>query len=172
MKLSELMAGITPNADYEGYVMADNMVLAVNTAGSTGASSVGDYSVVQVGVEGVESSLNAETNDKQYIRAGKSTTKKGTQRKFSIKGDRYAGDDFQDYALSETMKYAVGQACVVDYVYFNYLTGKGEKGKASLIVNTDAGGNAGDNSTFDIELSKSGDMPEAYTWSASTGGGG
>ena len=93
---------------------------------------------MQVGVEGVESSLNAETNDKQYIRAGKSTTKKGTQRKFSIKGDRYSGDEFQDYALSETVKYGVGNDCVVDYVYFNYLTGKGEKGKASLMVNTDA----------------------------------
>ena len=166
MKLSELMTNITPNPSFEGFVMADNYVLAVNVGGAEGAANVGNYAVVQVGVEGVESSLNAETNDKQYIRAGKSTTTKGTQRKFSIKGDRYAGDEFQDFALSETVKYGVGNDCVVDYVYFNYLTGKGEKGKASLMVNTDAGGNAGDNSTFAIELSKSGDMPEAYTWSA------
>lgn len=166
MKLSELMAKVTPNPDFEGFVMADNYVLAVNVGGGAAAENVGGYAVVQVGIEGVESSLNAETNDKQYIRAGKSTTKKGTQRKFSIKGDRYAGDEFQDFALSSDIKYGVGEACVVDYVYFNYLTGKGEKGKASLMVNTDAGGNAGDNSTFDIELSKSGDMPEDYTWSA------
>ena len=91
MKLSDLMKNITPNPSFEGFVMADNYVLAVNVGGAEGAANVGNYAVVQVGVEGVES---------------------------------------------------------------------------SLMVNTDEGGNAGDNSTFAIELSKSGDMPEAYTWSA------
>ena len=89
MKLSELMTNITPNPSFEGFVMADNYVLAVNVGGAEGAANVGNYAVVQVGVEGVESSLNAETNDKQYIRAGKSTTKKGNQRKLYIKEDRY-----------------------------------------------------------------------------------
>ena len=31
MKISELMAGVTPNASYEGWVTADDWVLAIDT---------------------------------------------------------------------------------------------------------------------------------------------
>lgn len=163
MTVSELMTGITVDPDFEGWVTADDMVLAVDITGT--AATVGDYVVVQVGVKTVDASMNAEKKTNAYIRAGKSTTKTGTQRTFAIDADRYIGDDFQDYALSHAVKYGVGQACVVPYAYFDRLTGKGEKGKASIIVDTDGSGAAEENSGISISLEKSGDAPVAFTYS-------
>ena len=104
--------------------------------------------------------------DKQYIRAGQSTTKTGTQRSFAVTGDRYVGDDAQDFCLSHAMKYGTGSGVVTNYIYFNILTGKGEKGQCSIIVNSDGAGNAGESSAVDIEFKKIGSNPAEYTYSA------
>lgn len=165
MKLSELMQGHTPDAAFEGFVTADDMVLAIDVSADQKAE-VGDYAVVQVGIEGVDPSLNSETKDTQYLRAGKSSTKTATQRQFKISGDMYIGDTAQDFMLSHKMKYGTGQTVVVNYVYFNLLTGKGEKGKATVAVNSDGSGNSGDNAGIDIQLSKVGDAPEEFTYGA------
>lgn len=165
MKLSELMAGLTPNAAFEGYVTNDDFVLAMDcTADGATASTVGDYAVVQLGVAGLDAQMNPVTQDKQYIRAGQSTTKTGTQRSFKVSGDRYVGDDFQDFAMSHGVKYGTGNGVIRPYVYFCMLSGKGEQGKASIIVNSDASGNAGESSGIDIEIKKAGAVPIEYTW--------
>lgn len=52
------------------------------------------------------------------------------------------------------------------YVYFSVLTGKGEKGTASIIVNSDGGGNAGENSAISIDLRSVGVKPTEYTYAA------
>lgn len=163
MKVSEVMSGITPNPSFKGFAVNDNWVLAV---GINDAATENDYIVAQMGLEGVDAQLDAITQDKQYIRAGQSTTKTGTQRNFSISGDRYHGDEFQDYCFSLKVAYGVGQAVVVPYVYFSMLTGKGEKGTASIIVNSDGGGNAGENSTISIDVKTIGQIPSEYTYSA------
>lgn len=166
MKLSELMAGKTVNESYEGFVTNDDWVLAVDCSTSGSASTVADYAVVQLGVSGLDSQLNPVTQDKQYIRAGQSTTKTGNQRSFAVSGDRYTGDTFQDFALSHAVKYGIGNAVVRNYVYFCMLNGKGEQGKVAIIVNSDGSGDAGNNSEIDIELKKSGDAPTEYTYTA------
>jgi hypothetical protein len=168
MKLSALMAGVTVNKDFTGFVTNDDWVLAVD-CGETAAAdftSASDFAVVQMGVAGLDSNMNPVTVDKTYIRAGQSTAKTGNQRSFSITGDRYVGDEFQDFALSHKIKYGTGQAVVRKYVYFNIITGAGESGDAVIIVNSDGSGEAGNSSEIDIELRKSGAMPEEYTWSA------
>ena len=168
MKLSALMAGVTVNKDFTGFVTNDDWVLAVD-CGETAAAdftSASDFAVVQMGVAGLDSNMNPVTVDKTYIRAGQSTAKTGNQRSFSITGDRYVGDEFQDFALSHKIKYGTGQAVVRKYVYFNIVTGDGESGEAAIIVNSDGSGEAGNSSEIDIELRKSGAMPEEYTWSA------
>ena len=159
------MQGKQPNADYEGFVTNDDTVLAVDITGSADTAD-GDFVVVQMGIEGLDAQNNPVTMDKQYVRAGKSTTKTGNQRTFKITGDRYVGDDFQDYACSIGVMQGVGQAVVVPYIYFCLLNGKGERGTASIIVNSDGSGNAGENAAVDIELKKCGAMPSAYTYSA------
>lgn len=53
MKLSELMNGHTPDTAFEGFVTADDMVLAIDVSAEQKAE-VGDYAVVQVGIEGVD----------------------------------------------------------------------------------------------------------------------
>lgn len=163
MKLSELMAGKTPDAEYAGYATNDDFVLAVAT--SSAAASPKDYTVVQVGVTSHEASIETETDDKQYIRTGKVTTKTGSQRTFTVSGDRYHGDDFQDWVTSLPILFGHGSAVVTDYVYFSLLTGKGEQGKVSVVVQEDQTGDAGDNAGFSVDLQGQG-TPTEYTYSA------
>lgn len=163
MTISELLQGKTPNPDFEGWVTNDDYVFAIDI---TGKSEVNNYVVVQMGIEGLDAQLNPITQDKTYIRAGQSTMKTGNQRSFSMSGDRYIGDAAQDFILSHNIKYGTGSNTVVKYVYFNILTGKGEKGQATIIVNSDGSGNAGESSAIDVEFKKSGSAPEEYTYSA------
>ena len=168
MKLSELMAGVTLNPTFTGFVTNDDWVLAVD-CGETPATdftTATEFAVVQMGVAGLDSNLNPITQDKTYIRAGQSTAKTGNQRSFSVSGDRYIGDDFQDFALSHAIKYGTGQSVVRKYVYFNIITGKGESGECVIIVNSDGSGEAGNSSEIDIELKKSGSQPAEYNWAA------
>lgn len=168
MKLSELMANVTLNPTFTGFVTNDDWVLAVD-CGETAATDftgVEDFAVVQMGVAGLDSNLNPITQDKIYLRAGQSTTKTGNQRSFSISGDRYVGDEFQDFALGHDIKYGTGQTVVRKYVYFNVITGAGEQGEACIIVNSDGSGEAGNSSEIDIELRKSGSAPAEFNYSA------
>ena len=160
MLLKDLMANYTPNESFTGEALADDVVLAIQV--SSTSEKVADYAVVQEHTEGIDSSLNSESNDKRYIRAGKSTTKKSTQRTFTITADRYEGDEAQDYM--DSVKYKTGSDVITDYVYFSLKTGKGEKGKISIAVDKDGGGNAGDNAGFSATLSKNGAAPTAYTY--------
>jgi hypothetical protein len=166
MKLSELMQGYTPNPDYEGWVTNDDFVLAISTTPETPDTDEADYNVVQLGIEGLDAQMNPITVDKTYIRAGQSTQRTGNQRSFTISGDRYIGDEVQDYIFSHDIKYGTGNKVITDYVYFNVLTGKGEKGKVSIIINSDGGGNAGESAAIDVEFRKVGDNPTEYTYSA------
>lgn len=168
MILSELMAGVSVNPSFTGFVTNDDWVLAVDCGDTAAAdfTSASDFAVVQMGVAGLDSNLNPITQDKTYIRAGQSTAKTGNQRSFSVTGDRYIGDDFQDFALSHAIKYGTGQTVVRKYVYFNIITGKGESGDCVIIVNSDGSGEAGNSSEIDIELKKSGSQPVEYSWTA------
>lgn len=168
MNLTTLMANHTVNKDFTGFVTNDDWVLAVDCGAEAAAdfTDAGNFAVVQMGVAGLDSNLNPITQDKTYIRAGQSTQKTGNQRSFSVTGDRYIGDDFQDFALGHAIKYGTGNAVVRKYVYFNIITGEGEKGEVCIIVNSDGSGEAGNSSEIDIELKKSGAQPEEYTWTA------
>lgn len=168
MKLNELMGGsINPVlANYTGFVTNDDFVLALDCGLVPAAdwSDVAGFEVAQIGVTGLDSNLNPITQDKVYIRAGQSTMKTGNQRSFSITGDRYVGDPFQDFVLSHAIKYGTGQNVVRKYAYINVITGKGEIGEVSIIVNSDGSGEAGNSSEIDIELRKSGAAPKEYTY--------
>nr|DAK39519.1 MAG TPA: hypothetical protein [Caudoviricetes sp.] len=158
------MAGYTPSDEFAGFATNDDWVLAVGINLEEEAAEK-DYTVVQMGIAGLDPQMNPVTQDKQYIRTGLSTSKTGTQRTFSITGDRYIGDAFQDYCFGLDIAHGVGQAVVVPYVYFSVLTGKGEKGQVSIIVNSDGGGNAGENSAISIDLRSVGTKPTAYSYS-------
>lgn len=168
MKLSELMSKITLNPDFEGFVTNDDFVLAVDCGETPAADfeTAEDFAVVQLGVAGLDSNLNPITQDKTYIRAGQSTAKTGNQRSFSVTGDRYIGDEFQDFALSHDIKYGTGQTVVRKYVYFNIVTGKGESGDCCIIINSDGSGEAGNSAEIDIELKKSGAAPDEFAYTS------
>ena len=162
MTVAELMKGKTINPDATGEVTNDAWVFAIDTS-ETKDAEVDDYIVAQEHISGANASYSADTSDAQYIRSGKSTTKTGTQVAFAITGDRYVGDEFQDFALSHKMTYAR-----VPFVRFNMLNGKGIKGIGTIIVNSDGSGNAGENSTIDIEIRKSGANPEEFQYTPKT----
>ncbi|MFI3228335.1 MAG: hypothetical protein R3Y09_13165 [Clostridia bacterium] len=164
MRLSELMASVTPKADYTGWVTNDDWVLAVGLTDDE--TDIDNFAVVQMGVDGLDAQMNPITQDKTYIRAGQSTQKTGTQRTFKPTGDRYIGDEFQDLCFSHGIKFGTGNNVVRRYVYFNILNGKGEQGTASIIVNSDASGSAGESTTFDVDLKKIGSEPVEYTYGA------
>lgn len=169
MTVEQLMQGRTPNASFTGWITNDDWVLAVDI-GPTPSTDVNDYVVAQMGVAGLDAQLNPANQTKQYVRAGQSTTKTGTQRTFTVTGDRYVGDAFQDYCFSHAIKYGTGSKVIVPYAYFNILNGKGEKGNVSIIVNSDGSGNSGENSGVNIQLQKSGDMPVEFTYTAPVAG--
>ena len=115
MKLSELMKGYTIDANYEGWVTNDDYVFAIDTnPGGKTATTPADFVVVEMGIAGLDSNLNPITQDKTYIRAGQNTMKTGTQRSFSVTGDRYVGDEAQDYCLAHERKYGTGNKVVVN----------------------------------------------------------
>ena len=162
MKLSALMEGFTPSAEFAGVATNDDFVLAIDIAESAN-SEVGEYVIVQTGISAVDAQLSPETEEKTYIRAGKATTKTATQRTFNLSGDRMHGDEFQDFALSFAVKFGTGQKVIRPYVYFSLLTGEGEKGSASIIVNSDGSGEAGSTAEIDIDIMATA-APAEYTW--------
>lgn len=167
MKLSELMTSVTPSTSYEGFANNDDFVLAVDTAadGATPTAKDGDFSVVQVGATKAEGSVDSETKDSQYIRTGKMTTKTGAQRKFSIEGARYIGDAFQDFCMSLPVLFGKGAKVVRRYIYFNMLTGKGERGSVTIVVSDTQTGDAGDDAAFKVDMTSTA-TPTDYTYAA------
>ena len=163
MKLSELMEGVTPSPSYAGIANVDDFVLAIDIAEESSGKKA-DYIVVQTGVTSVDAQLNPETEDKTYLRTGKSTNKTATQRTFNISGDRMEGDAFQDFACSHKIKFGKGNAIVKPYVYFSMLTGKGEEGQAAIIVNSDGSGDSGAAAEVDIDIMCNNSAPTEYTW--------
>lgn len=163
MKVSELMAEHTPDPAFEGITNADDYVLAVDFTGK--ASDISTFVVAQEGVTEHSGALEAQTQDVQFIRGGKQSIKTGTQRTFTVTGSRYIGDDFQDALMAHELKYGTGQAVVKPYLYFNLLTGKGERGIISIAVESDPSGAAGENAGISATLSAKG-TPTEYTYTA------
>ena len=157
MTVKEVMTGITPSADYAGLEMADTK--AERHAGQN------DYIVCQECITEHSAAVNPGTQDKQYIRKGNATIKTSAQRTFSISGDRTHGDAWQDWVTSLAVMFGTGSAVIVPYVYFSMLTGKGETGKASVIVNGDASNGAGNNAGISVTVSGV-EKPKEYTYSA------
>lgn len=162
MTLTELMTGVTPSAAFTGVATNDDFVLAIDISDNASAED-GAYVVVQSGISAVDAQLAPETDEKTYIRAGKVTTKTATQRTFNLGGDRMHGDAFQDFVLGHAIKFGVGQKVIRPYIYFSMLTGKGEKGTASIIVNSDGSGEAGASAEIDIDIMATA-APAEYTW--------
>ena len=160
------MAGVTVKPDFKGELMTDDFVLAINT-GEAGAE-ISTYAVCQDHVIGIDPSVNSEYSERNYIRTGKSSSKTAAQRAFSVTGHRTVGDPFQDFVFSHAVKFGVGASCVAEYVYFNVRNGKGERGKMMLAVNSDGGGNAGENASISIEMRANEEAPKEFVYSNQT----
>lgn len=165
MTVADLMQGITPNPAFEGFSTADDMVLAIDFTGK--ATNPNEFTVAQYGITEQSGSLEAQTQDSQYLRTGKVTTKTGTSRNFSVTGDRYHKDEFQDQMLSHGIKFGTGQAVIRPYVYFDRLTGKGEQGKVAIAIEDDLSGAAGENASFSASLTST-MQPLEYTYAPPT----
>ena len=159
-------SGITPSASYTGIETADDFVFAIQTE-SDKQTKENAWIVCADHVKEHSGSLNATTEDSQYIRTGNVTDKTGTQRTLAVNGDRCVGDAFQDFVLSHKIVYGTGSDVIVPYIYFSLRTGKGEKGSAAIIVTSDVGGAAGSKATFACDVKAIG-TPDEFTFT--TGG--
>lgn len=166
MLLSELMALKSPNVNFEGSSVADDMVLAVNLS-DPAASHPDDYFLAQKFISEHTGTLDAKTADNNYIRAGEVSIKTGTKRTITVSGDRYFQDAFQDAILAHELKYGRGQDVIKEYVFFNIRTGLGESGIVSIAVGDDVSGSAGDNLSFTASLTTVAE-PEEYKYVSQT----
>lgn len=155
--------GIEPSASYTGVERADDFIFAIQTESTQ--TSVGDWIVCAERVKEHSGSLNASTEDSQYIRTGVVTEKGEVQRTFALNGNRCVGDEAQDFLLSHKIKYGSGQTVIIPYVYFSVKTGKGEKGQAAFIITSDASGAAGSPAGFACDVKGIG-TPEEYSYAA------
>ncbi len=158
----------TPDPTFTGILTADDWVTAINTD-PTNASPTEDnaYCVLQEGLTGAPASTNPETKERKFIRGGKQTIKTGSQLTISLAGTHYVGDDALDYILSDDIVFGTGKTVITDFIHFNKRNGLGVKGKCTITVDSFAGGNAGDDSTFSATLSQSESVPVSWTYSAS-----
>lgn len=175
MTLAEFMEKVNPNPSAEAFIMADDYVLAISTKSMTETeiktADPGTFEIVEAGLKSVDGQLNPQEKTSNYIRRGQSTVKSGTQRAFTLSLDRYAGDPVQDFFDSFDIKYGRGQTCVIGYAFINMVTGKGEKGLMSAIVNTDCSGASGENAGLEVNLKSNGVAPIEYTYTAPAGSG-
>lgn len=170
MRLSEMMALLpTPDPAFKGAVTNDDNILAIDTSEDQDAA-IGDYVVVRDMIAGIDPALNPTSASKTYLYDGTSDIKNNTQRTFKVTGDREAGSAFQDHVLDHGVIFGRGQTCVRNYVYFCALTGIGEKGKVSIIVNKDGGGAGGENAGIDVDLKKTGANPEKFDYAVAREG--
>ena len=153
MTVSEAItkSGITPSASYTGIETANDFVLAFQIESTQTKES--QWIVCADHVKEHSGSLNATTEDAQYIRTGNVTEKTGTQRTLTVNGDRCVG--------------GTGSDIIVPYIYFSLRTGKGEKGSAAIIVTSDVGGAAGSKATFACDVKAIG-TPDEFDYNPDT----
>lgn len=163
MKVSEIMAGKTPEPTYTGTVNTNDFVFAIDTS-ADGSGTVADYTAAWDYVTSNAATLNPTSEDKSYM-SGTTVVKTATTRKFAPAGDLAVGDEFIDFCMSHKVKFGKGSDIVVPYVYFNALTGLGEQGNAAVVVDSDADGDAQSVATFGITVTATG-TPTEYTYSA------
>lgn len=165
MTVTELMtaAGVTPNPGYAGEVKTNFMILGVAVEGSE--TDPTKYTVAAAHVTNLGAEIDASTEDSNYLYEGKFTARIDARRTFSLEGKRIVGDAFQDWACSHAVKFGTGNAVVRDYVYFNALTGDGEKGKLTINTTKDGSGEANNSADFACDAYSSG-APDEYTYAA------
>lgn len=164
MLLKDYMEKLTA-AEATGEYTGRDMVLAVDCTQSGDAATPGDYAFVGIHIEDVGAALTAKSEDRSYVLEGDATLKTSTQRTFTITGDRYISDDFQDFCCQPAIKFGSGGAVQRNYVYFHSGTKTGEQGCMTILVNKDGGGGASDPAEFEVELKSCGPV-SAYTYAA------
>ncbi|MDL2318070.1 hypothetical protein LJC74_03115 [Eubacteriales bacterium OttesenSCG-928-A19] len=162
MTVQDLMENIAVDPALEGIATADDFVFAIDF-GDTASGDPLTYLVAQEGVTEVSGAMSAQTQDSQYLRTGLVTTKTGNSKSFTLNGDRYRQDPFQEALLSHAMKWGIGAQVVKPYVYFDRFTGIGETGKVSIAVEGDYSNAAGSNAGISASLGVQG-TPAVYNY--------
>ena len=111
MTVSEAItkSGITPSASYTGIETANDFILAFQIESTQTKES--QWVVCADHVKEHSGSLNATTEDSQYIRTGNVTEKTGTQRTLTVNGDRCVGDAFPGFCAEPQDRVRHRQRC-------------------------------------------------------------
>lgn len=106
---------------------------------------------------------NDTTSEYNYLSGfgAQETGVDGTNRTFSVTGDRVYGDPLHEWMFSFDTQWNIAQRTKA-YRYFNIVTGEGEQGNATLSFSTTAGGANGERATFAVTISVNG-SPAQYS---------
>lgn len=167
MKIGAFMAAVTPDPAFAGHSTADDWVLGIgyDIVPGGNADNYDDFLLMAAGIREHSGAINTTSSESTYIRTSVKTTKTGAARQITINGDRIFGDEGQDAALASKELWGTGSQITHPYVYFNRLTGEGEKGWLDLIVNEDITGEASTNQQFSI-VGTSTETPTDFTYAA------
>ena len=162
MKLSEMMAGKTPNPEYKGRLLPDSTVVCINPDKS-GTKTIDEFLVFREFIENISPTYTSQTEEKTYYYDGASTVKTGVNVEIPVTGERYEGDEAQDLVVDNV--FSVGKDAVFEVVWFNVITGKGWAGTFTVDPTQFEGGDAGGSgSPFDVTLLKTGMMPVKFNY--------
>lgn len=163
MKLSEMMASITPSGSYKGIQLPDKTVVAINPS-KKGTKPIDEFVVFRELIENISPTYSSETEEKNYYYDGKSTVKTGVSVELPISGQRYEGDAAQDLMVENV--FSIGEEAIFEVVWFNLNTGKGRVGTFTIDPTQFEGGEAGDpGSPFELTLLKTGIQPVKFNYS-------
>lgn len=168
MKLSTYMAARAARAA-SGEQQADDYVLAVDCTESGTEDEPGNYSIATVHTENLGAAVSANTTDKNYLYEGATTLRSSPRRNFTVAGQRYEGDDFQDFVLGHGVKFGVGSKVNRHYVYINANTKEGESGMLTINVTNDGGAASGNAADFSVSMASVG-APDEYSYVAPSSG--
>lgn len=153
MELSKLMAGLSPNADYEGVDIADNTVVAINP-NKQGTATFDEFLVLRQAVTEITPTFESQTTETTYYGTGTNVTKTGVNINIAVSGDRYLKDPAQDLIFDFDNIMAIGSSSIFELVCFNINTGKGWTGTFTVAQEQYSGGSAGENAPISATFSK------------------
>lgn len=164
MQLSKFMAAHAPKPGYTGYLFGEDFVLALDTQG--GAAD-GQFLVARAGLRRLEAGFETAERPLFGEKSGPFSQRGELRRFFLLEGDRRLDDPLQQKLFSCRSLYANGGEAAMRYLFFCLRDGEGERGRLLPLIERDAGGAPGENSSFRVRLVQAEELPQAYRW---TGG--
>lgn len=147
-----------------GFSLGNDFVLALGKNDKD--ENVSQYTVLSDSCSEIKASVISDVALRKYVVSGGSFHRQTAVRKFTVTMYRRRNDPVFELLCGVPALFATEHTDIYNYVFFDAVTGKGEKGKVTADVFCDAQGSAGLPAVLSVDLYGCGTPPEAF----STGG--